>query len=101
MIQKRTAELMIAKEQAEKANQAKSTFLANMSHELRTPLNSMLGVAQLFERDADFPAARRDVLGILTRSGKHLLELVDDVLETSKIEVGGSAGHASLISTAS
>jgi CheY-like chemotaxis protein/anti-sigma regulatory factor (Ser/Thr protein kinase) len=59
-----------------------------MSHELRTPLNSILGIAQLMERDAGFPFQHRDTLKILSRSGAYLLELINDVLEMSKIEAG-------------
>jgi CheY-like chemotaxis protein/nitrogen-specific signal transduction histidine kinase len=61
-------------------------FLATMSHELRTPLNSILGLAQLMERDTGFLPRHTDNLKILSRSGRHLLELIDDVLELSKIE---------------
>jgi PAS domain S-box-containing protein len=88
MIRQRTAELVMARDQAEVANRAKSTFLANMSHELRTPLNSILGIAQLMERDDGFPSQHRDTLKILSRSGAYLLELINDVLEMSKIEAG-------------
>ncbi len=77
-----------AKEVAETANRAKSTFLANMSHELRTPLNAILGFTQLMERDPTFPAEHRESLGIVNRSGEHLLNLLNDVLEMSKIEAG-------------
>ena len=59
-----------------------------MSHELRTPLNSILGIAQLMERDAGFPREHRETLKILSRSGTYLLELINDVLELSKIEAG-------------
>ena len=62
-----------------------------MSHELRTPLNSILGIAQLMERDAGFPGQHRDTLKILSRSGAYLLELINDVLEMSKIEAGKMA----------
>jgi two-component system sensor histidine kinase/response regulator len=88
MVRERTAELSVATEQAEFANRAKSTFLANMSHELRTPLNSILGIAQLMQRDAGFPREHRETLKVLSRSGTYLLELINDVLELSKIEAG-------------
>jgi two-component system sensor histidine kinase/response regulator len=88
MVKERTRDLAIATEQAEFANRAKSTFLANMSHELRTPLNSILGIAQLMERDTGFPLEHRETLKILSRSGMYLLELINDVLELSKIEAG-------------
>jgi len=88
LVHERTEELVTARDEAEAANRAKSEFLANMSHELRTPLNSILGVAQLMERDAGFPHAYRDTLNVLSRSGAHLLELINDVLELSKVEAG-------------
>lgn len=85
---KAEADLRIAKEAAEAANLAKSTFLANMSHELRTPLNAILGFAQLMERDVALSDRQRNSLAIINRSGEHLLDLINDVLEMSKIEAG-------------
>ncbi|MBW4448223.1 MAG: PAS domain S-box protein [Spirirestis rafaelensis WJT71-NPBG6] len=80
--------LRIAKEAAETANRSKSAFLANMSHELRTPLNAILGFAQLMERDTTLSDRQRDWLSTINRSGEHLLNLINDVLEMSKIEAG-------------
>ena len=77
-----------ARQAADAANVAKSTFLANMSHELRTPLNAVLGFAQVMERDSALSSRQKEHLGIITRSGEHLLGLINDVLEMSKIEAG-------------
>ncbi|MEG4858815.1 AAA family ATPase [Microcoleus sp. K1-B6] len=84
----RTAELAIAKQKAEIANQAKSTFLANMSHELRTPLNAILGFSQLMTRSQSLPSEHLENVGIISRSGEHLLTLINNVLDLSKIEAG-------------
>ena len=80
--------LATARDRAEVANRAKSEFLANMSHELRTPLNAILGFSQLMERDSNLSPHQRNSLGIINRSGEHLLNLLNDVLEMSKIEAG-------------
>ena len=74
--------------QAQNANQAKSRFLANMSHELRTPLNAILGFTQLMTRDPSIGGEQQENLQIINRSGEHLLRLINDILEMSKIEVG-------------
>lgn len=80
--------LQLARATADTANQAKSTFLANMSHELRTPLNSIIGFSQLINRDCDVDAEALGYLEIIRHSGEHLLALINDVLEMSKIEAG-------------
>jgi PAS domain S-box-containing protein len=82
------AELEWAKESAETANRAKSTFLANMSHELRTPLNAILGFSQLMNQDANLSNEQKDNLDIIHRSGEHLLTLINQVLDLSKVEAG-------------
>ncbi|MBS1197785.1 MAG: response regulator [Proteobacteria bacterium] len=87
-VQRRTEELIRARELAEAANLAKSNFLARMSHELRTPLNAILGFSQLMVKDATTSAEHRHQLGIINRSGEHLLTMINDVLDLSKIEAG-------------
>ena len=87
-VAQRTRELEIAKEAAERANKAKSTFLATMSHELRTPLNAILGFSAIVRDSPDLRDEHRRSLQIVNRSGENLLSLIDDVLDTAKIEAG-------------
>ncbi len=97
-VQERTSELSVAnrlllvsKESAEAASRAKGRFLANMSHELRTPLNIILGFSHLMNRDSQITPDQRESLKSITRSGEHLLALINDILEMSKIEAGRTA----------
>ncbi|MBT4609931.1 MAG: response regulator [Gemmatimonadetes bacterium] len=89
------SELHLAKEAAEAASRAKSDFLAHMSHELRTPMNAILGYTQILSSADDLPAPRRKLVETVGQAGEHLLSLINDVLDISKIE----AGHAELNST--
>jgi PAS domain S-box-containing protein len=83
--------LQQAKEAADAANRAKSEFLANMSHELRTPLNAILGFTQVMSCDSSLKTEHQQNLEIINRAGSHLLELINDILEMSKIEAGRTA----------
>ena len=82
------SQLQKAKEAAEAANLAKSRFMGGMSHELRAPLNSILGYAQILQRDAAIPAGRREAIDVIHRSGKHLISLIDGLLDIARIEAG-------------
>ena len=77
-----------AKDEAIAANRAKSVFLANMSHEIRTPMNAVLGYAQILQRDQELLPRQRDAVDTIENSGNHLLALINDVLDISKIEAG-------------
>jgi PAS domain S-box-containing protein len=88
MVLERTAELAVAKENADAANQAKSGFLAHMSHELRTPLNGILGYAQILKCDKSLDQRQRDGITVIQRSGEHLLAIINDILDMAKIEAG-------------
>lgn len=88
VVRERTDELALARDRAEAANQAKTMFLASMSHELRTPLHAILGYAQLLADDRTLPDPARNRLEIVRGSGQHLLRLINEVLDLSKIEAG-------------
>jgi PAS domain S-box-containing protein len=88
LVESRTRDMSLAKEEAERANRAKGVFLANISHEIRTPMNAILGYAQLLENDPAIAEVPRKKASIIRSSGDHLLQIVNDVLEASRIEAG-------------
>ncbi len=85
---KRAEDERIARHAAEEANKSKSVFLSNMSHEIRTPLNAIIGFAHILKRDAALTPEQVEQVQTITRSGEHLLNLINDVLDLSKIEAG-------------
>ncbi len=85
---KAEAALIKAKAGAETANKSKSTFLANMSHEIRTPLNAIIGFSQLLNREKVLTNSQKEYVVSINRAGEHLLKLINDILELSKIEAG-------------
>ena len=87
-VRERTAALSVALTRAEAANRAKSVFLSNMSHELRTPLNAVIGFSDMLSGEAGLDEGQRRKLALINRSGHHLLMLINDILELSRIETG-------------
>jgi PAS domain S-box-containing protein len=87
-VEQRTAELAASEARAEAANRAKSAFLANMSHEIRTPMNAVIGYAHLLRRDANLQPQQRDAVDTIIGGGEHLLGLINDLLDLSRIEAG-------------
>ena len=87
-VQVRTAQLVTARDEAERANRAKSLFLSRMSHELRTPLNAILGFSQLMALDTELAPKHRDFIDEMLRAGRHLLNLINEVLDLASIESG-------------
>lgn len=97
MVLERTQELATAKEIAEFASHAKSDFLSSMSHELRTPLNGILGYTQILKRDKKLTTQQVDGVNIIQQSGQHLLTLINDILDLSKIEARKMELYASAL----
>jgi|GEM_PF-6905377 len=97
LVEARTAELAQARDLAESANRAKTMFLANMSHELRTPLNSVLGYSQILSSQHDLPPQALSHVRSVSRSGQHLLSMIDDLLDFTKIDAGKMDVSASAV----
>jgi len=87
-VAQRTAQLAAARDEAERANHAKSEFLSRMSHELRTPMNAILGFGQLLQSDAALTGSRQDWVREIVGGGRHLLDLINDVLDLARVESG-------------
>jgi len=88
LVRDRTNELRQARDAAEAANRAKSAFLANTSHEIKTPMNAILGFAQILERDTSLSLVAKNEVETIKKSGEHLLAIINDILEMSRIEAG-------------
>ncbi len=88
LVRRRITELTCAKERAEAANRAKSNFLTRTSHDLRAPLHAVLGFAQLLKCDDNLTEVQRRWVNVIEHSGRHLLTLIDDILDLSKVEAG-------------
>ncbi|MGP0628818.1 ATP-binding protein [Nitrospina sp. 32_T5] len=88
MVDERTRSFLEAKEHAEKANRAKSIFLSSMSHEIRTPLNAIMGYTQILKQDSQLDSVQKEKISNIFRAGNHLLGLINDVLDISRIESG-------------
>jgi len=96
-IKARTTELEIAKQTAESAHKAKSDFLTNISHELRTPLNAVIGFTELMHTDSSNTPQQKEILSIVSSSGQHLMSLINNVLNISRIEAGADYSEISVV----